>query len=111
MKPRVYLAGPMTGIKDSNYPAFHKAAASLRASGYEVENPADNPAPPCETWEGYMRMALRQLVKCDQIALLPGWERSRGATIEARLAADLGMRRIYITQEPPEQKKPCGRFG
>lgn len=96
---RVYLAGPMTGLKDSNYPAFDRAAASLRASGYVVENPAENSPPPCNSWPGWMRKALAQLVTCDQIALPPGWERSRGATIEARLAADLGMRRIYITQE------------
>jgi hypothetical protein len=96
---RVYLAGPMTGHKDSNYPAFDRAAASLRASGYHVENPAENAPPACNSWAGWMRKALAQLVTCDQIALLPGWEKSRGATIEARLAADLGMRRIYITQE------------
>ena len=89
---KIYLAGPMTGLRDFNYPAFHAAAAKLRALGHEVLNPAENPRPPCGTWEGYMRMAVAQLVQCECIALLPGWTDSRGALIEHRLAQVLGMR-------------------
>ncbi|WP_447776331.1 DUF4406 domain-containing protein [Variovorax boronicumulans] len=85
----IYIAGPMTGLPDCNYPAFHVMAARLRALGHEVENPAENPEPPCKSWQGYMRMAIAQLVKCDAVALLPGWGTSKGAVIEARLAADL----------------------
>lgn len=100
---RIYIAGPMTGLPESNYPAFNQAADILRAQGFEVENPAENPAPPCGSWEAYMRMAVRQLIACDGIALLPGWERSRGATIESRLAADLRMERIHLSaQGEPE---------
>jgi hypothetical protein len=88
---RVYLSGKMTGLPDFNYPAFNEAAAKLRALGLEVCNPAENPAPPCGTWTGYMRMALRQLVDCDCIVLLPGWSDSKGALIERRLAQALGM--------------------
>lgn len=39
---RVYLAGPMTGIADYNFPAFNAAAARLRAVGFDVVNPADH---------------------------------------------------------------------
>jgi hypothetical protein len=91
MKRRLYLAGPMTGLPAFNFPAFHAEAARLRAIGYHVENPAENKAPPCDTWEGYMRLAVAQLVTCDAVALLPGWQDSRGARIEQRLALDLGM--------------------
>lgn len=88
---RIYIAGPMTGLPKSNYPAFNAAAARLRALGHHVENPAENPAPPCGSWLGYMRLALAQLVTCDHIALLPGWEASKGASVEWRLACDLGL--------------------
>jgi hypothetical protein len=35
----LYIAGPMTGIPDSNYPAFNQAEIELRAAGYDVLNP------------------------------------------------------------------------
>lgn len=88
---RIYIAGPMTGLPEFNYPAFHAEAERLRALGYEVENPAENPDPQCGTWLGYMRMAIRQLMTCDAIALLPGWQWSRGARIERWLSGMLGF--------------------
>ncbi len=88
---RVYIAGPMSGLPDFNYPAFNAAAERLRAAGFDVLNPAENPVPPCGTWLAYMRMALAQLVTCDTVVLLNGWERSKGAKIERQLAHDLGL--------------------
>lgn len=91
---RIYIAGPMTGLPEFNYPAFSRAADRLRASGYHVENPAENPVPACGTWAGYMRMAITQLVTCDTVALLPGWSDSRGANIEQQLARSLDLQVI-----------------
>ena len=42
-----------------------------------------------------MRADIAELVKCDGVALLPGWERSRGASLEAHIAHSLGMRLVY----------------
>lgn len=89
---RVYVAGPMSGLPLDNHPAFHAAAAELRALGFEVENPAENPEPPCKSWLGYMRMAVAQVAKVDAIVLLPGWENSRGAKVEYDLAVGLGLK-------------------
>lgn len=88
---RLYIAGPMTGYPHNNYPAFNEAAAKLRAVGFLVENPAENPEPPCGTWLGYMRMAVRQLSICDGVVLLPNWHNSKGARAEFRLATDMGL--------------------
>jgi hypothetical protein len=91
MSKRVYVAGPMTGIADLNYPEFNRASQYLRELGYHVENPAENTPPACGSWEGYMRLAIAQLVTCDEIHMLRGWKGSKGARIEHNLAADLGL--------------------
>ncbi|WAX22827.1 hypothetical protein MAJJADAN_00065 [Pseudomonas phage Amjad_SA] len=87
---RVYISGPMTGLPDFNYPAFNAEAARLRALGYHVENPAENPEQPC--WEDYMKVAIRQMLTCDTIAVLPGWGKSRGAWMEVSIAERVGMK-------------------
>jgi hypothetical protein len=92
MTQRIFLSGPMTGLPEFNFPAFHAAADLLRTHGHHVENPAENPEPPCGTWEGWMRQAIGQLVRCDTIMLLQGWQDSRGARIEHDLATKLGLR-------------------
>lgn len=89
---KIYIAGPMSGLPDFNYPAFNREAKRLRRLGHEVLNPAENPVPECGTWNGYMRMALRQLIECECVVLLPGWIESRGAVIERNLAKGLGMK-------------------
>lgn len=89
---RIYIAGPMTGLPEYNFPAFHAAADTLRAAGYEVENPAEPGQVEGWKWEDYMRRGLAQLLTCDGVALLPGWTESKGACIEADIASLLGMR-------------------
>jgi hypothetical protein len=86
---RLYLAGPMTGVQDFNYPAFHAEAARLRALGYVVENPAENPEQ--DSWLAYMRVSIRQMLTCDAVALLPNWQISKGAMIEYRTAIAIGI--------------------
>jgi hypothetical protein len=88
---RVYIAGPMTGRPQFNYPAFHQAAALLRAAGHIVINPAENPAPACGSWLGYMRMSVAQVASVDCLVMLPGWPLSKGARIEYLLAKLLGL--------------------
>ncbi len=105
---RVYIAGAMSGHSDNNYPAFHAAARQLRAMGFEVENPAENPAPACGSWLAYMRMAVVQVSRVDALVLLPGWEKSKGARVEFNLAVGLGLSVQTLADMVPP---PCGRFG
>lgn len=92
----LYIAGPMTGLPQHNYPAFFAAAERLQASGFDVLNPArideDHSTETGEpTWQWYMRRALRMVSEADGIALLPGWEESTGATLEATVGRSLGL--------------------
>ena len=91
MSTRIYVAGPMTGFPDLNYPEFNRATKYLRELGYHVENPAENHEPPCKSWAGYMRMAIAQLVQCDEIHMLRGWKESKGARLEHQIAEQLGL--------------------
>lgn len=88
---RVYVAGPMTGIADFNYPAFNAVAEQLRAQGYEVENPADHGVIKGAQWADYMAYDLTRLGLCGVIALLPDRETSQGAKLEVLIAKRLGM--------------------
>jgi hypothetical protein len=91
----VYIAGPMTGIPDYNYPAFNQAEADLRAAGYDVLNPVaseqHNTAGTTQLWQWYMRHALAMVIRADAVAVLLGWENSRGATLEVHVAETLGL--------------------
>lgn len=91
-RPKLYIAGPMSGLPEFNHPAFLQAARDLRACGYEVFCPAQNGLPADAPWERHMRVDLMHLMQCDAVALLPGWQRSRGARLETLLACELGLR-------------------
>lgn len=106
-----YIAGPMSGIKDYNHPAFHAKAAELRAQGEEVINPAEKDAEIGydAPWDTYLRQDLILIAQhCDKIVLLDGWENSKGAALERLVGAKLGMTIVYpdgteIKEDPAGQ--------
>lgn len=93
---KLYIAGPMTGLPDFNYPAFYKAAEQLTAAGYQVENPAENKVEGTASWLAYMRLSLVQISRVDGIALLPGWRNSKGARLEEHIGSVLGLHVRYV---------------
>ncbi|HGW5372322.1 TPA: DUF4406 domain-containing protein [Pseudomonas aeruginosa] len=95
MQPLIYVAGPMTGLPEHNFPAFHAEAARLRDLGYQVENPAEHGEIPGFEWADYLRLDLQKLLTCQAIALLPGWMDSKGARLEFTVATNLGMRALH----------------
>jgi len=104
----LYLAGPMTGLEEYNYPAFHQAAKDLRGQNFEVCNPAEeHDGDQSLPRQVYMRSALENLLKAEAIVMLPGWQRSRGAIFELQVAAalELDIRR-YVPGRPPAELIP-----
>lgn len=92
--PRAYLAGPMTGYEEHNFPAFTSHAAWLRQHGYEVVNPAELEAletGPRKEWAYYLKRDIRELLTCDSVAVMRGWENSPGATLEVYIGWRLGF--------------------
>lgn len=88
---RTYISGPMTGIPEFNFPAFHTKAYELRKQGIEVVNPAEHEEDPNKEWSDYLRKDIRLLMDCDAIHMLPGWRKSRGARLEHYIAVELGF--------------------
>lgn len=113
-KQTIYISGPMTGLPDLNFPAFNAEAARLQALEWEVVNPAEINPDKHLSWRECMQNDIAALVFCDAVQLLPGWENSRGATLELHNAVRLGMV-IYAPGgqklEPYDDVLRCDRCG
>ncbi len=99
----IYLAGPMRGLPDFNYPEFSRVAGLLRDHRHHVYNPAEFPhdGPPGafpirEAFAEYADFITRW---ADTIVLLPGWQASVGATAEHALARVCGLDIIEWTED------------
>ncbi len=89
---RCYIAGPMTGLPEFNFPAFNAKAADLRAQGWHVENPAEHGHVEGADWGDYLRYDISRIATCEAIFLLPGWSKSTGASLEVHIARTLDMK-------------------
>lgn len=99
MSFKVYISGPMTGLPDFNFPAFDDAACRLRHLGIEVVSPAELCVDTTKPWQECMREDIKALVDCDAVLVLPGWDKSRGASLEVFIATQLGLRVINDPRE------------
>lgn len=100
-----YIAGPMTGYPEFNFPAFFAAQAKLEAEGWTVKNPAakdsegDVIADPSfatgnandlvtNGWDfrGAFSWDANAIIYGDGIYMLRGWEYSPGACAEHAIA-------------------------
>lgn len=98
---KVYIAGPMSGLPQFNFPAFYAAAKTLRAMNFEVVSPAElddeedagvamasstgNPNDAKRSWGDFLARDVKLLADGDikGIVFLPDWCKSRGARLEA----------------------------
>lgn len=99
-----YLAGPMRGIEDYNFPEFRRQTQWLRAAGWKVFSPAErdeadpdiNNGDDLAGWNGsrgldyFMAYDLRAVCQMDCVILMDGWEKSQGARLEAMVAVEVG---------------------
>jgi hypothetical protein len=93
----IYIAGPMSGIEEYNFPAFDMAEADLLAKGWIVINPAQmdrdigfDPLIDVADVDFLHAAMVRDtnaiIHQADALAMLPGWENSKGARGEMGLA-------------------------
>lgn len=94
---RVYISGPITGLTEEEFMNNFKFAEEfLTKRGHEVINPCTIEHDHAKTWEDYMCCDIRALFPCDAIAMIPGWENSRGARIEIAISKEMGKHIIYL---------------
>ena len=95
---RIYISGPMSGCPDWNYPVFNAAEEALHQRGFfDVVNPARlNPV--TTPWETCLRADIKALCDCDVLALLEGWEGSKGAHLEVHIAHRLGIKVVALSK-------------
>lgn len=103
----IYIAGPMSGYPEFNFPAFFAADEKLKAEGWHVWNPAaksqeaeldaeafktgDNKLViekgfdfrKCYLWD------VEKVIESDAIYMLPGWQYSPGAVGEHAVAVTM----------------------
>jgi hypothetical protein len=114
MSKSIYIAGPMTGIPEWNYPAFFKAADKLRKEGYTVFSPAEkdlqtfHDPESMKTGDSAASIAkgqfnpreaymwdLDKVINGDAIYMLKGWQFSPGACGEHAAA-------VFMKRHIPE---------
>lgn len=108
-KLKVYLAGPMRGYDQFNFPAFYDAAAKMRGRGHEVVSPAERDESTGfdatkNSLEGFdlnaaLRWDLCQIIdECDGVVTLPGWEASKGANAEVATCLAVGKVHMELAE-------------
>ena len=89
IKPlKIYIAGPMTGLVDANRHAFNGHAVTLAEAGHVALNPAV--LPDGLAHHEYIAICKPMVEIADEVHMLPGWERSKGATMEHGWATEAG---------------------
>jgi hypothetical protein len=102
----IYLAGPMTGLPDFG---FREATRKLRLLGFRIYSPhqrwnhEDEETRAARDPACYILHGFELLLKCNSIALMPGWRKSGGSQKELILALHAGYS-IYYYQ--PEEDFP-----
>jgi hypothetical protein len=116
---KIYLAGAMSNIPYFNFPEFFKYAELLRNQGYDVFSPAEQDIKtygdfwkscplgtheeligkpgPIPTYREVLKVDLNYILDhADVIALIPGWEKSKGVKAELSLAECLGLEIMHL---------------
>jgi Domain of unknown function (DUF4406) len=94
---RVYISGvisngnALTPLQiEANKAKFFQAEQNISDDGHTPINPLriDTEG---KDWRGCLEADIKELLECDAIYMLRGWEASKGARLEFHIACELGL--------------------
>lgn len=125
---RLYLAGPMSGYVQFNFPAFYAATDDLRKRGYDIVSPAEldaiggtdkeamastdgDASKLTKTWGDLLARDVKIVSDAVDgvIFLQPEWIKSKGAKLEAFVALLCKDHKFFQYHGPNEEIEVLGR--
>ena len=87
---KLYISGKISGTDLTHTrKRFSDVADKLQSLGHEITNPLCNGLSEHDPWEEHMAKDIIDLLQCEGIYMLQGWEDSQGARIEHAIAKEL----------------------
>lgn len=89
---KIYISGAITDMPNGNKFEFEKYENKFRVLGLEPINPHKlHTEEQIEkfTWHDFMKSDIKALVDCDIVAVINGWQKSKGANLEVHIARHL----------------------
>lgn len=96
---KIYIAGPIKS-DPAYFEKFERTEAALANIGHHPVNPARN-FHPLWNYKQYIDAGLKQLMTCDAIYMLEGYEHSDGAKLELHYARICGLHVFKAGQTVP----------
>lgn len=101
-KKTIYIAGPITGVP-KYWEAFEAADDELHGLGFAVISPARLPLGLSNAQ--YAQINMASIDAADAVLFLPGWQNSKGATLERAYCEYIGKPVAFSINELLEEVK------
>ena len=93
MSKKVYISGAIEHLDiEERKKAFKVAEDNMRCCGFEPINPFNNGVDVNADWREHMKVDIKNLLDCDYILMLKGWELSKGCKLEFDVATSCGIK-------------------
>ena len=97
---KIYISGKISGTDlTETRKRFAAVAKVMKRMSVEPVNPLENGLTEHDSWEAHMLKDIADLLHCNAIYMLQGWQESKGACIEHYIATKVGMPIMYEIEQ------------